>query len=1032
MKFQILFKQFLFLALFLAMVTPSKATADTKYILQQTTSGTITGKVLDKLDNSPLIGVGVMVKGTTRGTITDIDGNFTLDIEEGDKILVFSYIGMKTQEVEIGDQKDFMILMDSDSYGLDEVIISGVASATPKKKLTVSVVSVNGDDLKEAHSSSAAGALQSKVAGLKVIHANGLPGSGASLRLRGSTSLTGNQEPMIILDGTIIGTNLSDINLDDIESFEVVKGAAAAALYGSKAGNGVIVLISKRGKKNKSGASTITFRSEMGFQEISKKLELSTHHPYVLDPEWENYPYTRYDGVFYYNDVKISGSRSIKDDAYADQPYAKIYDNQDLFFKNGLYHTEYVGITGNEDKTNFLLSFENNNQEGIVFNTKGYQRNNIKVNLDRFISDKLKISTSNLIIKTKSNNPGSYKTFQDVLFMSPDIDLNAKNSDSTDYKILPDDWGIAENPLYPLAYKQKEANRFSVIGNIKLNYYITSWLKADAKYTYEFRNKDWTTITPKGYLVNNKQDFGGKLYKRNYREFNRNSQVTLNANKKFGEFTTKLKLSYLYENTHYTNETVTGKDFIFEDIPHLNNTDQTKAKMVSYQGDIISINYFGIADFDFRDKYLFSALYRIDGSSLFGENVRWNPYFRLSSAYRVTEDIKINGIDELKLRAAIGTSGQRPGYSNQYETWDIVNGNPTKKSVGNKNLKPSQTKEIELGFYMDFLTRFSLEVIYSNSKTKDAIDQAPLPSHYGGYEYQWQNIGTIASNSVELNLKADIIKRKSLTWKSNIIFDRVRQKIESLNVPPYKKGPKKAFFYKEGETFGTMYGYKWVTTLDEMKNQLPDGKSIGDFEVNSEGYVVPKGSQGTVNEIPINIDKDNDGLADKVAIGAGNPDFNLSLGNTINFKGLNLYFLFAWKNGGDIYNYTRQYSYRDLRAIEFDQSGKADGDKKAINYYSTFYKNTAVNSYFIEDGSFVKLREVALSYHLNEGLINSIFGGYVKGIKIGVEARNLLTFTNYRGYDPEVASGSDLSNYPFDSFGYPNFRTYSASIKLTF
>ncbi len=1032
MKFQNLIKNFLIAALLLVSVTKSNAIAEKHDILQQTSLNTIKGKVLDKQDNSPLIGVSVVVKGTTRGTITDIDGNFSFNLEKGDKTLVFSYIGMKTQELDIEGNKELLIYMDSDSYGLDEVIISGVASATPKKKLTVSVVSVNGDDLKEAHSSSAAGALQSKVAGLKVIHANGLPGSGSTMRLRGSTSLTGNQSPMIILDGSIISTNLADINLDDIESFEVVKGAAAAALYGSKAGNGVIVLVSKRGKKNDAGASTITFRSEMGYQKISKKLELATHHPYVLDTAWQKYPYTRYDGVYYYNDIKISGSRSLTENSYADQPYARLYDNQDLFFKNGLYHTEYIGITGNEEKTNFLISFENNNQEGIIFNTKGYQRNNIKVNMDRFISDKLKISTSNLIIKTKSNNPGSYKSFQDVLFMSPDIDLRAKNSDSTDYKILPDDWFIAENPLYPLAYKKKEENRFSVVGNVKLNYYLTNWLTADAKYTYEFRNKDWTTITPKGYLVNNKSDFDGKLYKRNYREFNKNTQLTLNANKRFGEFTTKLKLSYLYENTHYTNETVTGKGFIFSGVPHLNNTDQTKASLNSYKGDIVSINYFGITDFDYKDKYLFSALYRIDGSSLFGENVRWNPYYRISTAYRLTEDIKIKGIDELKIRAAIGTSGQRPEYSNQYETWDIYNGKATKRSVGNKNLKPSNTKEFELGFYMDFLNRFSFETIYSNSVTKNAIDKAPLPSHYGGYEYQWQNIGTIGSNAIEANLKMDIIKQKDFIWKANLIFDRIRQKILKLDVPPYKKGPKKAFFYKEGETFGMMYGYKWVTTLEQMKEQLPEGKTIDDYEVNSDGYVVPKGSQGTVDEIPINFDKDNDGLADKVAIGSGGADFNLSLGNTINFKGLNLYFLIAWKNGGDVYNNTRQYSYRDLRAKEFDQSEKAEGEKKTINYYSTFYKNTAVNSYFIEDGSFVKLREVALSYNLNKSILKSIFRGYIRGIKIGIEARNLLTITDYKGYDPEVASGSDLSNYPFDDFGYPNFRTYSASIKLTF
>lgn len=1032
MNHKTLLKQILLLTMFFSLVLPLEASVEALSLQQQIAGKKISGRVIDKTDNMSLIGVSVQIKGTTKGTITDLDGNYTLEVTEGDKTLVFSYIGMKTTEIEIGDQTEINISMESDAYGLDEVVISGVASATPKKKLTVSVVSVNGEELKEAHSSSAASALQSKVAGLQVIHANGLPGSGASIRLRGSTSLTGNQSPLIILDGSIIETSLSDINLDDIESFEVVKGAAAAALYGSKAGNGVIVLISKRGKKLDKGATKVTFRTEMGFQELSKKLDLSTHHPYVLAEDWSDYPYTRYDGVFYYNDIKISGSRKVTENAFADQEFANLYDNQDLFFKNGLYHTEYIGISGNEEKTNFLISFENNKQEGIVFATDGYQRNNIKVNLDRFISDKLKISTSNLIIKTKANNPGSYKTFQDVLFMSPDIDLTAKNSDSTDYKILPDDWGIAENPLYPLVNIKKESKRFSLIGNVRLNYFITDWLKADAKYTYEVRDKNWTTLTPKGYLATNGQNIGGKLYKSNYDEFNNNAQITLNANKQFNDFTTKLKLSYLYENKSYSSLTVTGRDFIFEGVPHLNNTDPEKTSLNSYNGNIVSINYFGITDFDYKDKYLFSALYRIDGSSLFGENVRWNPYYRLSGAYRLSEDFTLPGIDEFKFRAAIGTSGQRPGYSYQYETWNISGGKATKNSVGNKDLKPSTTKEIEFGFYVDFLKRFSLEAIYSNSVTENVIAKAPLPSHYGGYAYKWQNLGSIGGSSIEFNLKMNIIKQKDFNWNSNLIFDRIRQHIIKLDIPDYKTGPKNAFSIQEGEIFGVMYGYKWVTTLDQMSKQLPEGKSLNDYEVNSDGYVVPTESQGTVNEIPINIDENNDGLPDKIQIGDGNANFNLSLGNTINYHGLNLYFLFAWKNGGDVYNYTKQYSFRDLRAIEFDQSGKAEEDKKTINYYSTFYKNTEINSYFIENGSFIKLRELALSYSLNKKILNSVFGGFVKGFKIGVEARNIFTITDYSGYDPEVASGDDLSNYPFDNFGYPNFRTYSASLKLTF
>jgi len=991
----------------------------------------ITGTITYKSDNTPLIGVNVVVKGTTRGAISDLDGKYQLKATKGET-LVFSYLGMKTIDKKVGDENTLNVVMEDDAFGLEEVVISGVASATPRKNLTVSVESVDADKLKDAHAASAASALQDKVAGLKVIKANGLPGSGAALRLRGSTSLIGNQSPMIMLDGNIISTNLADINLDDIESFEVVKGAAAAALYGSRAGNGVIVLRSKRGKKQKEGHSKVVIRTEMGFQQLAKKLDLATHHPYQLADDWEDYPYTRYANVYYYDGKVISGSRLLTENGYADQPYRKIYDNQDLFYKKGQYHTEYIGIEGNENKSNFLISFENNRQEGILFNTGGYQRNNIKINLDRNITGKLKISTSNLLMKAKSNNPGSYKIFNDLLFMSPDVDLLQKNADSTDYKILPDPWGIAENPLYPLAYRDKTADRTSLIGNVKLSYFFLDWIDANAKYTYEYRDKNWTTITPKGYKVNNGQYKNGSLYKESYNRFDQNFQATINMNKKFNDLISKLKLSYLYENTHYEDYSVLGKDFIFEGIPQLNNTNPELASLNSYQGDIVSINYFFISDFNYKDRYLFSGLYRIDGSSLFGENVRWNPYYRVSGAYRVTEDFEIPFIDELKIRTSYGTSGQRPGFSAQYETWSISNGQASKRSLGNKNLKPSTTNELEIGINMDFLNRFSFEGTYSISDTKDAFAQAPLPSHYGGYPYQWKNVGTISSKALEMKLDMNLIKTNSFSWTSTLLFDRIRQKVTKLDIPAYKTGPLNSFYVKEGESFGIIYGYKWVRSLEEMANQLPEGASISDYVINSDGYVIPVGTEGTVNEIPILVDSDNNGLADKIKIGDGNPDFNLSMGNTFSFKGLNLYFLLAWKNGGNIYNYTRQYTFRDLRAEEFDQFGKPEDQKKTINYYSSFYKNTEINSYFVEDGSFLKLREVSLNYNLNPEFLHFSTGGFIKGINIGIQSLNVFTLTKYKGYDPEVASGSDLTNYPFDNFGYPNFRTYTASLKLTF
>ena len=990
------------------------------------------GVVNIKSEGSSIPGATILVKGTNKGVITDIDGHFSIEVSPKAKTIVVSYLGMKTQELEITDIEEYNIDLEEDAFGLDEVVVSGVASATPRKNLTISVSKVNEDVLKEAHSSSAASTLQGKVAGVTVVQAGGLPGSGAAIRLRGSTSLNGANAPLVIMDGIIMSTGLSDINIDDIESMEVVKGAAASALYGSRAGNGVIVITTKRGSRNKEGITTVSIREELGSQAIPKYIEQATHHPYQLAEDNNEYDYTRYEGVLYDPDGNvIAGNRKLTESGYATQEYAKLYEHQKDFFKKGFYNSTYVSVMGNSAKTNFSLSYEFNKQKGVLVSTDGYQRNNFRINLDHKITKKLKLSTSNLVVLTKANNPGSYRSFSDLLFVSPDVDLYAPNEDGTPYKIIPDPWSVAENPIYPLVNRHKENSRRSLLGSFSATYDVLDWLSLVGKYTYEYRNKYWSTFTPKGYLGFGGSSYDGTIYKRNYNNLDQNMQFTANLNKQFGDFTGKVKLSYLYENRHWDDMTVLGKGLLFSGVPHLNNATPDNSTMSSYSGDEIAINYFGILDMDYKDKYLFSALLRYDASSLFGENYRWNPYYRFSLGYRITQEVDIPGIQELKIRASQGTSGQRPGYSWQYETWNIIDGGAEPSTIGNKNLRPSETSETELGLDMNFLRHFSFTFTYSQSSTKDAFALAPAPAHLG-YPGQYQNVGTLSSQVFEASIGANIVSQSGFQWSSNLNFDRIRQQIDQLSIPEYTAGPRNAFYIKEGETFGIMYGYTWVRDLDVMANQLPQGTTINDFEINNEGYVIAAGSQGTLDEKPIKLDADNDGLGDKIQIGDGNPSFTLNWGNTFKYKGFNFYMLWSWKNGGDIYNYTRQWSFRDQRDLVFDQTDVADTDRKTIKYYDTFYDGTGINSYFIEDGSYLKLRELSLYYSLAKDNLPAFLKNYIKSFRIGVQARNLLTITNYKGYDPEVASGSDLTNYPVDDYGYPNYRTFTGSISINF
>lgn len=1020
----------------------------------------ITGTVTSSEDGSPIPGVSVVVKGTNTGTATDINGQYQISAPS-DATLIISSVGMKTVEVKIDSKSVVDATLETDVVGLEEVIVAAVASGTPRKKLTVSVEKVGAEELELVPASSAASALQGKVAGITVINSSGNPGQSAGIRLRGSTSLTGSQNPLIIIDGVMFEGELADVNIDDVSSIEVVKGASASALYGSRAGSGVLVITSKRGASVNEGRTQIRVRNEYGFQQLGKKMDLSTHHPYRLASDWESADnYTKYYGVTFPDGYAggatdgIIGTRQVDYDGFMDNPYGVEYDYQDQIFTNGEYYTNYVSITNNSGKTRLFTSFENNKNEGIIWSTNGSGRQNFRVNIDQNITDKLKLSSSTMITQSKIDLPdarehaeyggdeayggGQGTAFFNLLFMEPDVDLNQKSPSTflfEDYYYLPNPWSREiENPKHALYYEKRDFNRRGIIQNISASYELSKWLTASADYSFDRRSSTFDRIRPKGYQAQNKTYIDGQLYKYSYNGFNQTFTTTVNFNKQFGIVLAKAKFSYLYEDRHQEDFNVTGNGFNAAGVTSMDIVKAGKTASSSWSEDEIAKNYFGILDLDIKERYLISTLYRYDGSSLFGKNNRWNPYYRVSLGYRITEDIEIPGVQELKIRGSIGTSGQRPGYSYQYETYAIYQGWYAPYTIGNEDLKPSETTEKEIGLNAEFLKRFSLEVVASQNETKDAFVLVPL-SGATGYEGQWRNAATLQGKSIEANLGMQIIKKQALTWNVNLTFDKVSQKVKELDAPPFQVGPGaneiSAFYLRDGENFGIMYGYKWVTSLDEMANQLPTGMTIDDYTVNADGYVILTGTEGTTLEKPIYLEGDEGGRT-QFKIADMNPDFNLSLSSSVTWKNLSFSMLWHLKKGGDIYNVTKQWLYRDNRHGDMDVYGLPENQKKAVGYYQALYSANEVNSHFVEDGTYLKLRELSLYYSLNHNLFQKSRLSFIQGMKFGILARNLLTFTNYSGWDPEVSAGGDLTNYAMDIFNYPNFRTMTFSLEFTF
>ena len=1010
---------------------------------------TVTGTVNDEA-GLPVPGANVMVKGTNIGTQTDFDGNYSIKAANG-QILVFSFIGFAKQQITVGNADTVNVSLLVDANSLDEVVVTGLAGATSRKKLSVTVNKVGAEDLEMIPATSAASALQGKVAGVTVTNF-GQPGSGATIQLRGATNLFGGQSPLILVDGVIVEGGINDINTDDIQSFEIVKGASASALYGSRAGNGVIVITSKRGKM-RAGGPQVTLRSDVGFSELGNKIDLSQSHNYDLASDYQSASnYTKYDGVTYpsnYNGVTrvgLSGARIASTDDYNDNPYGVSYDNQDRFFQTGTDQTLYASVSNASEFTNLFFSADRTENQGILKETGGYERYGVRLNGDFHINDWLKLSTSNNYIRSNNETPGG--TLDGVLFdlalTDPDVNLNALNPDGQPYYYTPNPWApTVQNPLYSLGTNREKSTRNRFLGSYNLNMKLADWVNLDAEYAVEstsYINDDYNPYTAYTTSSNKPEGFDyskGDYSKESSTTLSQKAQFTLNFKEDFGELNVKGKLSYLLEDSKYEYFYGLGQNLIYQDIISLDNFNSDNLFISSDRVNERAQNVFAIVGFDYKDRYIVDAMYRYDGSSLFGKNNRWNPYYRVSGAYRISQDFEIPGIQEFKIHTAYGTAGQRPGFNWQYDRIGLTNGTlATDRIKSNPDLKPSQTTELEFGTSIQFLRNFNFEGVYSTAETTDQFMLVDIfaPANEGKNR-QWQNVGTVEFSTLELSLNSKLVNTEDFGFDLGLRFEMTTNEIKSLNVNPITVGPNdgEVFRIQEGEEFGTMFGRSFVTDLNQLASQLPDGTSVADYEVNSDGVVVLSSAIGTKDETPI-ILLDEEGKATYGKIGTQTPDFRAGVTTNLRYKGFNFYTLWDWKKGGDIYNRQSQWLTRDNRNAIVDQAGKAEADKKTYTYYQGLYDTNEDNAFWVEDGSYVKLREASLFYTFKKEQLSGVASGFFDSLRMGVTGRNLLTFTDYSGWDPEIQRyDADTQNYYAVDFGvYPNPSSYTISVQVKF
>lgn len=998
---------------------------------------TVSGIVSDE-NSLPLPGATIIVQGTTNGTSSDFDGNYSITANTGD-VLVYSFVGYATKLITVGASNTINVSLDADN-ALDEVVVIGSASGKSTKELSFSIGQVKNELLENVPATNIAGALQGKISGISVSPTGGQPGSDVSIQLRTANSLATGQQPLIIVDGVILEGGLSDINTEDVERIEVAKGAAGASLYGSRASNGVIQIFTKRGKGN--DKVSVTYRSEIGWKDVSDRYDLATTHRFKMTADGSAFDLT-------------SGSREVDADGLSDNLYPSniVFDYQDEIFNRGIFNTHYASVTGGGEKARYLFSYQRLQDEGIIALVEDYRRDNFRLNLDNNISDKISLKTS--FFYSNSNRDGSLgggiagtNPLFEALITEPIYDWHAANEeDGSPYNFDANTFDPnLYNPLYQLANQDKIEKRNRFLGNVSLDYKVLPWLKLNGAYSIDFENNTFEDYIPKGYLSASPDGQAqniGFLQRSNFNGRAQNIRLNSLITKSFGaedEFNLNLRLSYLHER--YANEfnNAEGYNLAVSGIRSLDNIAGGPTVSSATQ-EILTDSYFAVADFDYKKKYIFSGVIRREGSSLFGPDTRWANYFRTSVAYRLTEDFEIPGVQEFKLRGSYGTAGIRPTYEMRFETFNLQNGSPTKATLGNNQLKPAKTGELELGINIDFLDKFSFEFNYVKAKTEDQILRVPL-SASTGFGAQWRNAGEIDATTYEASLNYDIIQNNNFSWNLGVVWDKSEQKISRLDVPAYLTGPgtqeTTLFRIEQGQNFGAMFGNIYIRDLAD----LPAGSNASNFVVNEFGYVVDAATRSTP------VKKVDSSGNEFFTMGDITPDFRMAFNTTLKYKNLALYALVDWKQGGDIYNKTKQWLYRDGRHTDITSG-------LPYNFFQGLYNTNLASSAFVEDGTFVKLRELSLYYTLNSKALGNI-GNFIDTVKLGFIGRNLITITDYSGFDPDITNqpesnranltsrdtdgiGSDVNTpggdpnvFKVDNFPYPSTKTYSFSVQLTF
>ncbi|MDR2621476.1 MAG: TonB-dependent receptor [Dysgonamonadaceae bacterium] len=1029
----------------------------------------VSGVVTDETGES-LPGVSISIPGTNQGTVSDIDGNYTIGVSPNGQ-LAFSYVGYSAQTINVGGRTIINVIMKEDSKLLEEVVVVGYGTMK-KTDLTGAVSSIKSDAIQKSVPTSLDQVLQGRVAGVQISPSSGMPGAASAVRVRGSGSINSSNEPIYVVDGVIINQDadnmnsnvLSSINPADIVSIDILKDASATAIYGSRASNGVIMITTKRGR---AGEAKISYNGYMGWQQIPTYLD-------VLDLR----QYAEHRNVLAENGLIRRNNNFVRPDLLG-----KGTDWQRELFQTAPMQNHYLSFSGGNDKTTYNLASGYLSQEGIAQGS-GFERWNLTGNFDSQVKPWAKVGMNMAFSNTfQTLTVSDQSLINTALRSTPDVPVrNADGSFSAaDEQFMP------TNPIAMALLRDNEREQFGLRGNTYLELSakgLLDGLKYRFEFAFDYNLAQQSQFLPTYYLSQTQRNDVNLSEKS--KQFNKywTYRNILTYDKLFADIH-KLTVMVGQEYQQSSWDALTGSrtGFPTNTVSDLNAGDGSTAGNTGYSGKNAILSQFGRVFYSLQDTYMLTATLRHDGTSKFASENRWGWFPSAAFAWRISEYnfLKNNDlINNLKLRVGWGLVGNQ--FVPSETAWYAVYGTSTTTygtglypgNTPNPNLAWESTASSNVGVDIGLL-RNRIEVVFDwyNRKTDDLLFQASLPNYVGTSDLgapgassgPWINLGSMQNKGIEVSVNTQNISTKDFNWSTNLIFSRNRNKVLRLD-------SESAVFY--GSTSDNNFGGgNTVTTrivTGESMGQIFGYQVIGRFEKATDFYRVDE--QGNIVRTPVTIsqdallpigeegiwigdyiynDRNGDGKItelDRTVIGNAEPKFTYGIGNTVTWKNLDLTFFFNGSYGNDVVNYTRRYlsnPYRNIsnlftEALDYakleliDANGPNDyrnvkivgGDPHAPRMSlstATSDHNFLFSDRFIEDGSFIRLQNVSIGYTLPGKWLKNTG---ISLLKLYANLQNVYTWTKYSGYDPEVGISG------IDNARYPSPRIYTVGLNLTF